>query len=187
MICIVNFLLHFNNISSNRHDIDYYVEIDRYIQFGMYMCLFIGSCVVSPTNVTTIANITMPLPEVSPSCEIVLAHDCSPQKLYTVVSTPVMASGARKIKVIVPHHVVEISRSIIHQGVVVSVDGTVMSMPSSSEPLVIRRSVNGRYDIMSFYQLSCCLDVYKMWKRQSVLWTHKEYYNSAPIQNKNLI
>jgi hypothetical protein len=108
-----------------------------------YNISFVAVCEVTPTNVTTIANNTMPLPEFSPSCEMVLAHDCSPQKLYTVVSTPVTAAGARKIKVIIPKHVVEISRSVIQQGVVVSVDGVVAMVPSN-EPLVIRGSINGR-------------------------------------------
>jgi hypothetical protein len=74
---------------------------------------------------------------------MVLAHDCSPQKLYTVLSTPVTTAGARKIKVIIPNHVVEISRDVLQPGVFVDVDG-IVTMVSTREPLVIKGLVNGR-------------------------------------------
>jgi len=87
-------------------------------------------------------KIAIAMPAVDSSCEIVLAHDCSVQKLYTVVSTPVSSSGVRTIKIIVPGFKVEIARGFVHQGVIVKINGAIQSIPIS-KPLVITGAVNG--------------------------------------------
>ena len=75
-----------------------------------------------------------------PSCEIVLAHDCSVQKLYTVVSTPVSPAGMRAIKVIVPGFKVEIARGMVHQGVIIKVNDAIESV-AARKPLIITEPV----------------------------------------------
>ncbi|KAK2155031.1 hypothetical protein LSH36_251g05012 [Paralvinella palmiformis] len=103
---------------------------------------FYGICVVGASSIATLDKIAIAMPAVDSSCEIVLAHDCSVQKLYTVVSTPVSSSGVRTIKIIVPGFKVEIARGFVHQGVIVKINGAIQSIPIS-KPLVITGAVNG--------------------------------------------
>jgi hypothetical protein len=105
--------------------------------------LYTGVCVVQPGNITTLDNITIALPEIDSSCEIVLAHDCSPQRMYTVVSTPVSPAGVRTIKVVVPHFKVEISQGFVRQGVVVKVNDAITSIPVT-RPLIVTRPIAGK-------------------------------------------
>ena len=100
-------------------------------------------CQVRPTNVTTLSNTTLVLPAIPAACEVVLAHDCSPQKLYTVVSSPVTADGIKSIKMFVPDFKVEVSQGYVHQGAVVKVNDVVTPV-SSSRPIVISRTVEGK-------------------------------------------
>ena len=86
----------------------------------------------------------MPLPEIAPTCEIILAHDASPQTLYTVLSTPVTAAGARSIKVLVSYANIEIPSSPMREEPTVIVNGVARTM-SDREPLVITRSIDGKY------------------------------------------
>ena len=85
----------------------------------------------------------MPLPEIAPTCEIVLAHDSSAQMLYTVVSSPVTAAGARTIRVIVPFVMVEVTNSLMADGPVIMVNGEMRPVPLR-EPIVVSRSMDGK-------------------------------------------
>ena len=89
-----------------------------------------GECKVRPGYIETIEGTGM---SVSPtaidsSCEIVLAHDCSPQKLFTVISTPVTETGTRKIKILLPSTKVEIESSNVHSGAILKINGEIKSV-----------------------------------------------------------
>jgi hypothetical protein len=110
---------------------------------GLSFVLLTGMCTATATNITTIANNTLPLPQTGPGCEIVLAHDCSPQSLYAVYGSPLTTAGMKTVKMIIPHFKVEIARNIINGNVIIKINDVVEPVPVN-EPMIITRSIEGQ-------------------------------------------